>query len=109
MKTADDPLAPPSDAFEEAWQAQTLAIADTMVQAGHFSAEDWAQALGQELAQTDLPDTLNSYFLCALAALEKLAARHAILTPLELSARKAEWVEAYEKTPHGAPVTLGPE
>ena len=34
-------------AFAEAWQAEALAIADTLVQNGLFSAGDWSEALGE--------------------------------------------------------------
>ena len=30
-------------AFDEAWQAQVLAIADTLVQSGLYSASEWSQ------------------------------------------------------------------
>jgi hypothetical protein len=33
-------------AFDEAWQAQVLAIADSLVQNGMFSAGAWSEALG---------------------------------------------------------------
>jgi hypothetical protein len=32
--------------FDEAWQAQSLAIADTLVNAGVVTATRWAEALG---------------------------------------------------------------
>jgi len=106
--SAEDPLAPPSDAFDEAWQAQVLAIAATMVEAGHFTLGDWAAALGGELAAAnDQPDTLQTYYLCALSALEKLSDDHANITAQSQARRKADWVTAYENTPHGRPVALG--
>ena len=41
-----------------------------------------------------------------LSALEALATRKSIVTQSMLDARKKAWVEAYEHTPHGKPVTL---
>ena len=100
-------MAPPTDSFDEAWQAQVLAIADAMVRAGHFSASDWAKALGDELrAARAEPDTLETYYLSALSALEKLSAAKTSLTATAQSERASAWRRAYEKTPHGAPVCL---
>lgn len=109
MFAPDDPLAPPAPVFDEAWQAQVLAIADAMVTAGHFSATDWAERLGAELAAAAAagrPDTLETYYLAALAALETLADRHGIPVS-DQAARKEDWRRAYLDTPHGRPVTLG--
>jgi len=106
----DDPLAPPKPAFDEAWQAQALAMADAMVQAGHFSASDWAEALGAELAAATTraePDTLQTYYLAVLAALETLSERAGI-TRADRSTRRAAWEAAYHRTPHGQPVELDP-
>ena len=60
MFRPDDPLAPPARWFEEPWQAQALALADSLVQAGRFSATDWAAALGTALGEAEArgaPDT----------------------------------------------------
>lgn len=110
MFSPEDPLKPPAPAFDEPWQAQVLAMADAMVAAGHFGAQDWANALGAELraAQAaDAPDNLDTYYRAALAALEGLAARHADIGPDEQAARRADWRAAYLATPHGQPVVLG--
>ena len=109
MFAPDDPLAPPAPAFEEPWQAQALALADAMVQAGHFSAADWADALGAALREAEAagaPDTLGTYFTAVLTALERLAETRAGLTADTRAARRAAWEAAYRRTPHGQPVTL---
>ena len=41
-------------AFDEAWQAEALAIADSLVQSGLFSAADWSQTLGAALRQAEV-------------------------------------------------------
>jgi len=95
--------------FDEPWHAQVLALADTMVQAGHFSAGDWATALGAALqAATDraVPDNAQTYYECAAAALETLVARHTTIGAATIDARKSAWERAYTATPHGQPVTL---
>ena len=73
-----DPLAPLAPlarrdgdpVFEEAWQAQALAMADCMVKTGAFSATDWAAALGRAVRAED--DTTGGYYRAVLAALETL-------------------------------------
>lgn len=105
MFQPENPLAPRDTVFDEAWQAQVLAIADTMVQAGRFSATDWAETLGAELRAADAagkPDTTQTYYEAALAALERLTP----ITGAELTERKADWTRAYQRTPHGQPVLL---
>jgi nitrile hydratase accessory protein len=105
----DDPLSPPRPAFNEAWHAQVLALADTMVKAGHFSATDWAEALGAALKAAEAegkPDTEETYYMCALSALERLSARQAGVSEAEQAERKRDWEAAYRRTPHGKPVLL---
>lgn len=101
---------PPSQVpgrFEEPWQAETLALADAMIRAGHFSAADWAAALNHALAAASgAPDTPETYFRAALSALEALILRHTALDADALAARRAAWERAYRNTPHGQPVTL---
>ena len=108
MFSPDDPLAPPGEVFDEAWQAQTLAMADSLVRAGHITATDWAEALGAELKAAERaghPDTLDTYYTAALTALEKLSAAIGISAD-DQSTRKSQWTRAYLNTPHGAPVHL---
>ncbi len=105
MQPPDDPLTPVAPVFPEQWMAETLALADAMIRAGHFTAPAWAQALGAALAAAEAagePDTEATYYTAALAALESL-------TPLpapDLATRKSAWEDAYRATPHGQPVTL---
>lgn len=109
MFRPDDPLKPRDPVFDEGWQAQVLAIADTMVQAGRFTATDWAETLGAELRKAEAagqPDTTETYYLAALAALEALTTTATDLTAGQLADRKKEWARAYRHTPHGQPVLL---
>ena len=109
MFEPEDPLKPRDAVFEEPWHAQVLAIADSMVQAGTFSASDWANALGAALkaakARGDA-DTAETYYLCATEALEGLVATAAGIDPATLHERKQAWERAYLSTPHGKPVLL---
>ena len=109
MFKPDDPLAPLGPNFSEGWHAQVLGLADTMVQAGYFSAEDWANCLGATLARADAvgaPDTEETYYASVLEALESLMVEKTNIGRSDLSARKTAWSEAYKRTPHGKPVTL---
>ena len=95
--------------FDEPWQAQALAIADTLVDAGIFSATEWAETLGAELrsaASAGAPDNADIYYGAILAAMENLLQRSEMMDKLELTSRVEEWRKAYLSTPHGKPVEL---
>jgi Nitrile hydratase beta subunit len=95
--------------FDEAWQAQSLAIADTLVDAGVVTATGWAEALGTELksaARAGAADNADTYYLAVLGAVEKLLRHVEIIGPDELDARVEAWRQAYLTTPHGEPVEL---
>lgn len=109
MFAPEDPLAPPRGHFDEPWQATALAMATAMIREGHFTQSDWAEALGAALkaAERDgCPDSNETYFLAVLDALETLSEQSGI-APGDRSQRKADWQEAYRRTPHGQPVSLG--
>jgi len=90
--------------FEEAWQAQALAMADCMVKAGMISATDWAAALGRAVRAED--DTTGGYYRAVLAALETLLDAGGAVPAPEMTDRRDAWAHAYETTPHGDPVEL---
>jgi hypothetical protein len=95
--------------FDEAWQAQSLAIADALVGAGVVTSMDWAEALGFELqsaARAGATDNADTYYLAVLGAVEKLLRRIEIIGRDELDARVEAWRQAYLSTPHGKPVEL---
>ena len=95
--------------FDEAWQAQSLAIADTLVDAGVVTATRWAEALGSELksaARAGAADDTDTYYLAVLGAVEKLLRQIEIIGREELDARVDAWRQAYLSTPHGKPVEL---
>lgn len=95
--------------FNEPWHATVLAIADNMITKGQFSASDWATALGAQLAKAksnNAPDTAETYYQCAVTALEKLVATNIDISQSAMSERKETWARAYLATPHGKPVKL---
>jgi len=95
--------------FDEPWQAEALAIADTLVQSGMFSASAWSSALGLALKQADSrgdKDTQETYYLCVLIALETLVAGHSDIAAEAMTGKRKDWEQAYLATPHGQPVRL---
>jgi len=96
-------------AFAEAWQAEALAIADTLVQNGLFSAGAWSDALGEALRQAEAngaSDDQETYYRCVLNALEGLVARHSAIDLQAMAGKRQDWETAYLSTPHGQPVKL---
>ncbi len=95
--------------FAEPWQAQVLALAYSLVEDERFSAQDWAQTLGAHLKKADQsgrPDSKETYYSCALSALEELTARHTRISAQDVRGREDAWRRAYLRTPHGQPVEL---
>ena len=96
-------------AFDEPWQAQALALADTLVQNGMFSASAWSEALGAALTQAQsrgAADDQSTYYQCVLSALEGLVAEHSLIDRQAMSGKRKDWEQAYLSTPHGQPVKL---
>ncbi len=95
--------------FDEAWQAQVLAIAQNLVDEGAIEASDWSNALGVALrkhqvdADTDTPEV---YYKAALEALETVLQDKCGVPQDLMDERKSDWTRAYESTPHGDPVEL---
>lgn len=66
--------------FAKPWQAQALAIADSLMANGVFSASIWSETLGQTLEQSKAQgnaDDQENYYRCVLTALEALLAKRA--------------------------------
>jgi hypothetical protein len=95
--------------FREPWEVQVLAVVNGLIAGENITAAEWSEILGQEirLAQGagDLGDG-STYYLHVLAALERLTREKGMASSSELLSRKQAWTEAYERTPHGQPVTL---
>lgn len=95
--------------FDEAWQAEALAIADTLVNSGMFSARAWSDALGhalKEAASTGEHDSQETYYRCVLIALERLVAANSAIDRQAMDSKRKAWEDAYLSTPHGQPVHL---
>jgi nitrile hydratase accessory protein len=91
--------------FAEPWQAQAFALTLKLHEGGAFTWTEWAEALSVELAR-DPADDGSRYYEHWVAALEGLVAGRAMAAPEEMATRKAEWADAYRRTPHGQPVEL---
>ena len=94
-------------AFDHPWQAQIMALAQTMIKTGHLEATHWAETLGAALRQAEAegaPDTADTYNTCVLQALETVPEPH--VTAAARDTRRTQWEEAYKATRHGQPVDL---
>jgi nitrile hydratase accessory protein len=95
--------------FKEPWQASAFALAVSLSERGHFTWQEWAAALAQELrasAARGEPDDGTQYYDCWLNALERLVVAKRLSDVAALHARKEAWAEAYRRAPHGKPVQL---
>jgi nitrile hydratase accessory protein len=102
-------MSDPETVFAEPWEAHAFALAVKLSEAGFFTWSEWSAALAEELAAANRrgePDGGSRYYHHWLAALERLVATKNLVAAPSLRARKAEWVEAYRRTPHGTPVAL---
>jgi nitrile hydratase accessory protein len=98
-----------SPVFAEPWQAQAFALAVKLSEQGHFTWKEWAATLADELqaaADRGEPDDGSHYYEHWVAALERLVTAKALADPATLHARKVDWADAYQHTPHGQPVEL---
>jgi len=95
--------------FAEPWQAQAFALAVRLSAEGHFSWPEWVSVFSEELAGSKArgdPDDNASYYLCWLAALERMVVSKGLSDLTEMAMRKEAWADAYRHTPHGQPVEL---
>jgi len=95
--------------FNEAWQAQVLAIAQNLIAEGKISADDWSNALGAALRDVQVDaetDTVENYYQAALNALEAVLQTQCDISKDAMKQCKSDWTRAYETTQHGQPVKL---
>jgi hypothetical protein len=95
--------------FDEPWQAEALALAMALIDAGRITRTEWAEALGRVIRQGDRHgDDGSLHHEDVLKALECLALEKSLTTSQALLDRKAAWTRAYTTTPHGQPVQVAP-
>lgn len=104
----DDLPLPPSGeeaVFAEPWQAQVFAMTVALHERGVFTWPQWAQALGQRVAQTT-DATGSDYYLRWSEALVDVLAEAGVLTREQLADLETAWHQAAARTPHGQPISL---
>jgi nitrile hydratase accessory protein len=97
--------------FREPWEAQAFALTVKLHEACLFTWSEWAATLSGEIKRAQAAgdaDLGPTYYRHWLAALERLVTAKGVLDHPALDRRKQAWVHAYERTPHGKPVTLQP-
>lgn len=104
--------APKDPVFTQPWHAQVFALTVHLNETGHFDWPDWAARFSATLAAHGLQRELDGgddYFNAWLETLETLLAETGQAAPDLVERVRADWEHAYLKTPHGAPVRLGPD
>jgi nitrile hydratase accessory protein len=77
---------------------------------GLFTWDEWAQALGAEIAAAQNsgdPDLGDTYYRHWLTALERLVVAKGAATRAGLEDMQGAWDRAARATPHGQPILLG--
>jgi nitrile hydratase accessory protein len=100
---------PRDPVFNAPWEAQAFAMAVALHERGAFTWHEWAETLAGVIAEVKARgerDTGEQYYEHWLAALERLAARKALVTPELLEERRDAWDRAARATPHGRPIAL---
>jgi nitrile hydratase accessory protein len=95
--------------FDEPWQAQAMALADSLVGEGLIEPAVWSQTLGAALRAAEArgePDDRETYYRAVLAAVEDVLAAADYASSQEVGRKTEDWRNAYTSTPHGQPVVL---
>jgi len=77
-----------------------------------FRAGAWSDALGAELkraTEDGAADNQETYYSCALQALETLVAANSEIDQKAMQGKRDDWEQGYLSTPHGQPVELPSE
>lgn len=105
----DLPAGDAGPVFKAPWEAQAFALVLALHQRGAFTWAEWAQALGEviaELRERGAADTGEDYYQHWLTALERLVTRRGLIGAESLARRREAWAEAARRTPHGQPIEL---
>ena len=108
---ADTPIPRDADGpvFAEPWQAQAFALVVALQNKGVFTADEWAQALGTEIAEAVAEGGCrdgSDYYERWCEALEHLLIDKGLASHAGVDALAASWARAAEATPHGKPIVL---
>jgi len=81
MKPGDEPP------FQEPWEAHAFAMTVKLHEAGHFTWNEWAAALSDEIASAQHagdPDLGTTYYQHWLRALERIVVAKGLVLPEEM-------------------------
>lgn len=92
--------------FAEPWQAQAFAMAVHLHEQGHFTWQQWAATLAEQIESAG-PNDMTEYYEHWLATLETVTANAGLASETELDSQRQAWKRAAEATPHGQPIVLG--
>ena len=109
MESPGLPLDAAGPVFNAPWEAQAFAMAVALHARGVFTWSEWASTLAgviAEVAARGEPDSGEHYYSHWLTALERITVRAGLVADNELAARRGEWEEAAQRTPHGEPIEL---
>ena len=93
--------------FKAPWEAAAFAMTVRLFERGHFTWQEWADALSAEIAGAKArgeADTGERYYEHWLKALETIVVAKGLGTADQLDALKDGWTEATLATPHGQPI-----
>jgi nitrile hydratase accessory protein len=110
LNSLDSSVPAQGPVFAEPWEAQAFSLAVKLSERGHFTWEEWAATLADEIqaaAERGEPDDGSRYYHHWLAALERLVIEKGLVDRTSLNLRRQAWIQAYQHTPHGRPVELG--
>jgi len=96
--------------FDEAWQAQLLAMVDQMITDNIFSNSLWSETLGANLKAAEAAgqrDDIDTYYAAVLRSFEQLLDQSSNISNQSITDKQQAWERAYLNTPHGHPVVLG--
>lgn len=91
--------------FAEPWEAQVFALVVSLREAGLFTADEWARALGAAIRPEGGPEAPADYAHW-LAALETLLAGRGVTDAGQIAMRSAAFLRAAQATPHGSPILI---
>jgi len=101
--------AEPEKPFDAPWQAKAFAIAVHLSERGLFSWPEWTEAFTQ-IAKDRPPEAgvseAETYWRNWIDALEHFIVQRAQSRPELITELSHEWHRAFERTPHGEPVSL---
>ena len=93
--------------FDEPWQAEVFALTTHLNESQIFTWAEWVNRFSTALAQSETPvEGGFDYYSIWLDTLLQMLIDLGHANAEEVEAMKTQWIDAYERTPHGEPVHL---